>query len=198
MTVSLTKGARVDLRKGQSGLSRLMLGLGWDPVKKAKSGGFLSGLLGGGGQADSIDLDASALLFASGRHVDTVWFRQLQSRDGSIKHSGDNLTGDGDGDDESIMVDLDRLSGEVTHIVFTVNSFRGQTFNEVDNAVARVVDAGRNVELAKFVLSDKGGHTGVVMGVLSRGSGDWSFQAIGEPLDGQTAQDMAAKVVRYL
>ncbi len=197
MTVSLTKGARVDLRKGQSGLSRLMLGLGWDPAKKAKSGGFLSGLLGGG-QPESIDLDASALLFASGRHVDTVWFRQLQSRDGSIKHSGDNLTGDGDGDDETIMVDLDRLHAEVSHIVFTVNSFRGQTFNEVDNAVARVVDAARNVELAKFVLTDKGNHTGVVMGVLARGNGDWSFQAIGEPLDGRTAEDMASKVTRYL
>lgn len=199
MTVSLTKGARVDLRKRDAGLSRLMVGLGWDPAKKAKSGGFLSGLLGGGGgQADSIDLDASALLFSSGRHVDTVWFRQLKSRDGSIQHSGDNLTGDGDGDDETIMVDLDRLAADVTDIVFTVNSFRGQTFNEVDNAVARIVDAGRNNELAKFVLSDKGTHTGVVMGVLSRGTGDWSFRAVGEPVDGRTADDMATKVTRFL
>ena len=114
------------------------MGLGWDPVQKAKaSGGFLSRVFGGGDSgSDSIDLDASCILMdANKAAIDVVWFRQLQSKDGSIKHSGDNLTGEGDGDDETIHVNLERLPAAVKYLAFTVNSFRGQTCDEIIRAL---------------------------------------------------------------
>src|ERR1700710_686354 len=119
MTVSLSKGQRVSLEKRGGGtLTRVRMGLGWDAVKK-------KGLFGS--KKQSIDLDASALLFdVQGTLVDQVWFQQLDSREGSVHHTGDNLTGDGDGDDESIQVDLSRVPSGVNTLVFTVNSFTGQ------------------------------------------------------------------------
>lgn len=125
MSVSLTKNQTISLSKEAPSLTNLHIGLGWDPVKKT---GFLGRLTGG---SNEIDLDASVVLVdANKRVLDTVWFRQLKSTDGSVVHSGDNLTGEGDGDDEIIRVDLQRISREVAHLVVTVNSFRGQTFND--------------------------------------------------------------------
>ena len=131
MALTLSKNQSISLEKtAGTGLSNVSLGLGWDPVK---TGGFLSKLLGGGN--DSIDLDASCIVLdGEFAPIDVVWFRQLASKDGSIEHSGDNLTGDGDGDDETISVDLQRLPALAKHLVFTVNSFRGQTFDQVENA----------------------------------------------------------------
>ncbi|TKV84562.1 TerD family protein, partial [Pseudomonas aeruginosa] len=169
-----------------SGLTSVSLGLGWDPVK---SGGFLSKLLGGGN--DEIDLDASCILLDGNmKPVDLVWFRQLSSKDGSIKHSGDNLTGEGDGDDETINVDLQRLPASVQHLVFTVNSFRGQKFDQVENAYCRIVNNSKSQELARFNLAEKGQHTGVVMASLSRKGNDWDFKAIGQSTNGRTADDL--------
>lgn len=187
MAITLSKGQQITLEKQGGGtLTKVRMGLGWDPVKK---GGFLGGLLGGN---DSIDLDASCILFDSNKKpLDTVWFRQLQSRDGSIRHSGDNLTGEGDGDDEIIYVDLQKLPASVQSLVFTVNSFRGQTFNEVENAFCRLVDDTNQKELAKFNLAEKGRHTGVVMAVVAREGGGWSMKAIGRPSEGRTAADIA-------
>lgn len=194
MGVSLTKGQSIDLSKQAPGLSKLHLGLGWDPVKK---GGFFGKLLGGGN--DSIDLDAACLVFDGGKSlIDTVWFRQLQSKDGAIIHSGDNLTGDGDGDDEVIKIDLGRLPANVQHLVFTVNSYRGQTFNEVDNAFCRLVDESTRQELCRFSLTDKGSHSGVVMAVVSNQGGQWSMKAVGEPTMGKTAQEIAAVAARSI
>lgn len=122
--------------------------------------------------------------------VDLVWFRQLSSKDGSIKHSGDNLTGEGDGDDETINVDLQRLPASVQHLVFTVNSFRGQKFDQVENAYCRIVNNSKNQELARFNLAEKGQHTGVVMASLSRKGNDWDFKAIGQSTNGRTADDL--------
>ncbi|CAK9885518.1 MAG: Stress response protein SCP2 [Candidatus Erwinia impunctatus] len=128
--VSLSKNQTVSLSKVSSALSQLHFGLGWDPAKKKK--GFFGGLFGG---SDDIDLDANCILMdKSGRRIDTIWFCQLKSTCGSVVHSGDNLTGEGDGDDEIINVDLTRLPSDVEYLAFTVNSFRGQTFNDVDNA----------------------------------------------------------------
>lgn len=187
MVITLSKGQQITLEKqGGGSLTKVRMGLGWDPVKK---GGFLGGLLGGN---DSIDLDASCILFDSNKKpLDTVWFRQLQSRDGSIRHSGDNLTGEGDGDDEVIYVDLQKLPSSVQSLVFTVNSFRGQTFNEVENAFCRLVDDTSQKELAKFNLAEKGRHTGVVMAVVSREGSGWSMKAVGRPSDGRTVTDIA-------
>lgn len=196
MAVSLSKGQTISLEKAGSGLTRLHLGLGWDPVQKKK--GFLSGLLGGGGGGD-IDLDASCIVYDTNKSViDVVWFRQLRSSDSSIVHSGDNLTGAGDGDDEVIKVDVAALNAAAQHLVFLVSSFRGQTFDEVENAFCRILDDTNQAELCRYTLAEKGRHTGVVMGVMSRSGKGWSFKAVGEPADGRTAEDMSAAAARYI
>jgi tellurium resistance protein TerZ len=196
MSISLSKNQTVSLAKEAPSLTSLHIGLGWDPIKK--KAGFLGGLLGGGG-ADSIDLDASVIIAdANKRIIDEVWFRQLQSKDGSIKHSGDNLTGDGDGDDEYIRVDLTRLSKEAAHIVVTVNSFRGQTFNEVDNAFCRLVDEKTGKEICKYELREKGSNTGFVMAAISRDGNGWSVKALGAPTNGRTVKDLAAPALSLI
>jgi len=193
MALTLSKQQTISLEKtAGSALTSISLGLGWDPVKA----GFFGKLTGGGG---AIDLDASCILLDSNlKPIDLVWFRQLKSQDGSIKHSGDNRTGDGDGDDETIHVDLQRLPAAVQFLVFTVNSFTGQTFEKVENAYCRIVNAGNNSELARFNLSEKGGHTGIVMASLSRQNGGWEFKAIGKTTNGRTADDLVNLAVQAL
>lgn len=188
--VSLQKGQTVRLEKSGGGtLSRVAMGLGWD-VRKAKG---LLGMFGGGG--GDIDLDASCLLFdGSRRQIDQVWFRQLTSTDGSIVHSGDNRTGAGDGDDETINVDLARLPGSVETLMFTVNSFQGDTFDRIANAYCRLVDLTNGKELARFDLTGSGSHTGQIMARLTRGAGGWDMKAIGERTTGRTFHDMAGAI----
>jgi tellurium resistance protein TerZ len=193
MSVNLTKGQKVSLAKRGGGtLSVVRMGLGWDAVKKR-------GLFGGS-KSQSIDLDASALLFdGAGQLVDAVWFRQLQSRDGSVRHTGDNLTGDGDGDDESVIVDLTRLSPGTTQIVFTVNSFTGQDFSQIENAFCRLVDETTGEELARYDLSGSGRHNAQIMAKVSRaGSGEWTMTAIGATASGRTVQDLVPATAGYL
>ncbi|MBB6098652.1 tellurium resistance protein TerZ [Deinobacterium chartae] len=186
MSISLTKGQKISLEKEAGGqLTRVVMGLGWDAKKK---GGFL-GMFGGGAQ--EIDLDASCVMFdASGQIVDTVWFRQLQSRDGSIQHTGDNRTGAGDGDDEQIIVDLSRVPQSVTALVFVVNSFTGQNFSQVENAYCRLVDQATGREVARYNLSATGSHTAQVMSKVYRHGGEWKMHAIGENASGRTFQDL--------
>jgi tellurium resistance protein TerZ len=193
MSISLTKGQAISLEKTSGPkLAQVTMGLGWD-VKKSK--GFF-GLGGGGG---SIDLDASCLMFdASNQMVDQVWFRQLQSNDGSIRHSGDNRTGAGDGDDETINVNLEKLPANVVTLIFTVNSFTGDTFDRVENAFCRLVDASNRTEIAKYNLSSSGNHTGQVMAKVSRKTGEWVMTALGENSSGRTFQEMGASITRHL
>jgi tellurium resistance protein TerZ len=192
MSISLQKGQRVSLAKRGGGtLSVVRMGLGWDAVKKR-------GLFGS--RSQSIDLDASALLFdAGGRLVDAVWFRQLQSRDGSVQHTGDNLTGAGEGDDESVVVDLPRLPASITQIVFTVNSFTGQDFSQIENAFCRLVDETTNEELARYELSGSGRHNAQIMAKVGRGAdGGWTMTAIGATASGRTFQDLLPAVAGHL
>lgn len=190
MSISLSKGQALSLSKSNPGLSRVFMGLGWDPVKKG--GGFLGGIFGGGG-GGAIDLDASVIVFdASKKDLETVHFRNLKSSNGAILHDGDNLTGDGDGDDEVIHVDLSRLDPRAAHLVFTVNSFRGQTFKEVDNAVARLVDETNGREICSFTLREQGSHTGAVMASLSKGPDGWIMKAHGIPATGRTVSDLVS------
>ena len=186
MAISLTKNQTISLEKtAGSGLRNVTMGLGWDV---AKPKGFLAKLTGGG---DSIDLDASALFFdASGTLTDSVWFRQLKSKDGSVEHTGDNRTGAGDGDDEQIKVDLGRIPASVQTIVFTVNIFLGQDFGKVENAYCRLVNDQGKTEIARFNLSSGGAHTGQVMARLYREGQGWNMQALGTPSRGRTFQDM--------
>ncbi|WP_086606347.1 TerD family protein [Erythrobacter donghaensis] len=186
MGVSLQKSQSVSLAKeAPHGLSQITLGVGWDVAK----GGFFGGLFGGGGD---IDLDASCLTFDANKTVlEAVWFGKLTNAAGTIRHSGDNLTGEGEGDDESIAIKLDQLDGKVEYIVLTVNSFRGQTFDKVANAFGRVVDNKSGRELARFDISDSGPHTGLILATLSRSGGQWDFKAIGERTGGRTVHDLA-------
>lgn len=191
--VSLTKNQTISLTKSSPTLSLLTFGLGWDPLQ-AKKKGFLGGLFGGG--AGSIDLDASCILLnKNGNVLDTIWFGQLKSRCGAVVHSGDNLTGEGDGDDEVIRVNLDKLSANVEYLAFTVNSFRGQTFNDVENAHCRVLDQN-NQELARYELTEQGSHTGIIIASLSRHNGSWDFTAHGQAAQGRTIDDMKSDVLR--
>lgn len=194
MALTLSKNQSISLEKtGGAGLTKITLGLGWDPVKS----GFFGKLMGGGGE---IDLDASCILFDEQFNaVDLVWFRQLASKDGSIQHSGDNRTGEGDGDDESIRVDLEKLPPSVKYLALTCNSFTGQTFEKVENAYCRIVDDANRKELGRFNLAEKGGHTGVVMASLTRvGPQNWEFKAIGKTTNGRTADDLVNLAVEAL
>ena len=189
--VSLTKNQTVSLSKASAALNQLHFGLGWDPVQKKK--GFLGSLFGGGN--DSIDLDASCILLdKDGRILDTIWFRKLKSTCGAVVHSGDNLTGEGDGDDEVIKVNLSRLPANVEYLAFTVNSFRGQSFNDVENAFCRVVDQ-TGKELARYKLTEQGSHTGIVISSLRRNNGNWDFTALGHACRGRTIDDMHSDIV---
>lgn len=195
MAISLAKEQKISLSKESgNGLTKVFMGLGWDPVKPK---GFFGSLFGGDG--GSIDLDASCLMFDGQKNlVDTVWFRQLKSRDGSIVHTGDNLTGEGDGDDEVINVDLTRLPSNIQSLVFVITSFRGQTFDKVDSAFCRLVDASKNKELARYTLSDKTPVTAQIMAKVYRENGEWMMQALGVPTNGTVQNQLVGAVERYL
>lgn len=180
MSISLSKGDKINLEKTDGSLyETVKMGLGW----KGKGGLFSSG---------SIDLDASVLLFnKKGKLVDQVWFRQLASKDRNITHSGDDRVGAGSGDNEVITVQLSKLKEEIHSLIFTVNSFTGQTFDSVKKAFCRLVDSTNNSEIAKYDLSDCGGsHTGMVMAKLQRTSKGWKMEALGDTCQGRTFHDM--------
>lgn len=191
MSVSLSKGQTVSLKKSDGGgLTHVRMGLGWDAVKKK---GFF------GSKSQSIDLDASAVLYgAGGQVIDQVWFRQLKSKDGSVLHSGDNLTGDGDGDDESITVHLDRLPASITTLVFLVNSFTGQNFSQIENAFCRLVDETTGQEIARYELTGSGSHTAQVMAKVSRDGAGWSMTAIGAIANGRTFKDLLPAIAAHV
>jgi tellurium resistance protein TerZ len=190
MSISLATGQRISLDKEAGvALSAVRMGLGWDV---AKSKGFFGG-------GSSIDLDASCGVFDAERNLlDVVWFAQLVSNDGSIRHSGDNLTGAGDGDDETILVDLSRVPPAVKSLVFTVNSYRGQSFDTVQNAFCRIVNPQSGVEVARYNLSAQGGHTAMVMAKLYRHNDEWKMHAIGETASGRTFQDIVPAIAPHL
>lgn len=189
MAVNLEKGQKIDLKKADgTPLKRVFMGLGWDAA-----GGIFG--LGKG----HIDLDASCALYTENKVlVDAVSFMQLRSRDGSIVHSGDNLTGAGDGDDEVINVDLSSIPNNVHTIVFTINSYRGQTFDQVKNCFARLVDTSDNKEVCVYKLSEKGSHTGMIMAKVYRYNGGWKIAALGIPCNGATISNISEEIVRCL
>ncbi|GAA2265283.1 chemical-damaging agent resistance protein C [Streptomyces ruber] len=174
MGITLAKGGNVSLSKEAPGLSAVRVGLGWDV--RTTTG------------ADH-DLDASALLCdASGKVVSDrhfVFYNNLRSPDGSVEHTGDNLTGEGEGDDESIEVDLAAVPAEVAKIVFPVSiheaDARGQSFGQVRNAFIRVVNQADDREIARYDLSeDASTETAMVFGELYRYGGEWKFRAVGQ------------------
>ncbi|MGW1911307.1 TerD family protein [Streptomyces sp. NPDC002076] len=183
--VSLQKNQTVSLIKGgRPLLSQVKMGLGWEPAFHA---------------AD-IDLDASVIAYGPQRnHIDSCYFGKLTILNGAIRHSGDNLTGEGAGDDEVITVDLGRLSQEVTGLVFTVNSFSGQKFTEVAKAYCRLLDATTGEELVRFDLTHAEPQTGVLMAKLIRQfSGEWDMTALGDFVKARTVRNMVEPGARAL
>ncbi|MFZ2727226.1 MAG: TerD family protein [Methylococcaceae bacterium] len=201
MAINLQKGQKISLSKESGGnLDKIIMGLGWDAKKaEAKKGGFLGGLFSGGNAGASIDLDASCVLFDGQRKaVDTVFFAHLKSKDGSVVHTGDNLTGEGAGDDEQIIVDLNKVPENITALVFTVNSFSGQTFDTVENAYCRLIDQSNNQEIARYTLSAQGSHTAQIMAKLYRHNGEWKMHAIGENGTGRTIDNLIPQIINHL
>ena len=194
MAVNLVKGQKISLEKeAGTKLTKVTMGLGWDVVKKK---GFM-GL--GSGKQENIDLDASCVMFsAENKQIDAAWFMQLRSFDGSVVHTGDNLTGAGDGDDEQINVDLERVPEKIKTLMFVVNSFTGQTFSQVENAFCRIIDQTNGREIARYQLTGEGNHTAQIMAKLYRHNNEWKMQAIGEYAQGKTFKDLMPVMNAYL
>lgn len=182
MPISLQKGQKVDLTKGNPSLRHVLVGLGWDVNKY--DGGF------------DFDLDASAfLLGANGQTPDTdafVFYGNLKHPSGAVEHMGDNLTGEGDGDDEQVVVDLAAIPQNIEKIAFTVTIYeaekRRQNFGQVANAYIRIVDSDTNQELIRYDLGeDFSIETAIVVGEIYRYNGEWKFNAVGSGFQGGLA-----------
>lgn len=200
MAINLQKKQPFNLSKAAAGLNSVFFGLGWEPAKP-KSSGLFGAIFGGGGTPKNIDLDASCLAYDSNKNlIGTVWFRDKNARslNGAVRHSGDNLTGDGDGDDEIIEVDLQQLPANVATLVFTICSFQGQTFNEIEEASVRVVNRATGAELAKFRLTDSSNTTANIMAKLYKVDGEWQIEALGIPANGRTALDLQHVATDYI
>ncbi|MFJ3128226.1 TerD family protein [Streptomyces sp. NPDC086993] len=183
--VSLQKNQTVSLVKaGRPLLSQVKMGLGWEPAFRGKD----------------IDLDASVIAYGPNRnHLDSCYFGKLSILNGAIKHSGDNLTGEGAGDDEVIVVDLGRIPAEATGLVFTVNSFTGQKFTEVAKAYCRLIDAATGEELVRFDLTGAEPQTGVMMAkLIKQFSGEWEMTAMGDFVKSRTVRGMVKPAAQAL
>jgi stress response protein SCP2 len=183
--VSLQKNQTVSLVKGgKPFLSSVRMGLGWEPAFRSKN----------------IDLDASVIAYGPQRnHVASCYFGKLTILNGAVQHSGDNLTGEGAGDDEAITVHLGGLPPEVTGLVFTVNSFSGQKFSQVAKAYCRLLDAATGEELVRFDLTNSEPRTGVMMAkLIKQFSGEWEMTAMGEFVDSRTVKGMVKPAAQAL
>jgi len=178
MAISLTKGGNVNLSKEAPSMTKMTIGLGWNP--RATDG-------------QAFDLDAIAFLLGANDKVrtdtDFIFFNNKKSADGGVEHTGDNKTGEGDGDDEQLIVDLTKVGADVNKIVFCVTIYqgqeRGQNFGQVSNAFIRVVNQGDQKEVARFDLSeDSSTETAMVFGELYKHNGEWKFRAVGQGFNG--------------
>ncbi|MCH7378806.1 MULTISPECIES: TerD family protein [Acinetobacter] len=181
MAISLNKGGNLSLSKTDPNLVRILIGLGWD--ERATDGA-------------AFDLDASAFLLTATGKVrgdhDFIFYNQLKSQDGSVEHTGDNRSGQGDGDDETLLVDLSKVSPEIEKIAITVTihdaQTRGQNFGQIANAFIRVVNQDTNVEVVRFDLAeDYSTETAMVFGEVYRHNGEWKFKAVGQGYAGGLA-----------
>lgn len=181
MSVSLSKGGNVSLSKSAPGLTKLVIGLGWDT---RSTDGF------------EFDLDGSAFLLTSNGKVrsdsDFIFYNNLVAADGSVAHTGDNRTGEGDGDDESLIVHLDKLPASIDKIAVTVTiheaESRKQSFGQVSNAFIRCVNGDNNQEIARFDLTeDASTETAMIFGEIYRHNGEWKFRAVGQGFAGGLA-----------
>ena len=198
MVINLTKGQSIVLSKNEYDLSRLTMALGWD-VAQAKKGLF------GRSSGASFDLDSYALMLGENGKLkaykeDVIYYSHLESKDKTVVHSGDNLTGEGEGDDEQIVVKLSALAEQYHKIILGVNIYNGkernQHFGMVENAYVRAVDAAGK-EIARYRLSNDPSYEGklnMLMGEVYREGGEWKFKALGNPL----AEDMNGVVGSFM
>ena len=204
MSINLQKGQKIDLTKGSTGLKKVMVGLGWDEVKK--NTGFFSSLFKP--SPENIDCDASVIICGeNGKLISkdvkqsVVYFGNLKHSSGAIVHQGDNLTGAGDGDDEQIMVDISRLPSDVSKVVFVVNIYdarrKGQHFGMIENAFIRLVNMGNNQEICRYNLSENyNDMTGLIVGEIYRKGSEWKFNAIGQPVREASRLDSILSIYR--
>jgi tellurium resistance protein TerD len=188
MAINLQKGQRISLTKEAPGLTKIICGLGWDIAKKS-GGGFFSNF---GKATQDYDLDAAVICLDEAGKLkdmqDLIYFANLSHQSGAIVHQGDNLTGEGDGDDEVIIIDLAKIPAQISKLVFTVNIYdcvtRNQDFSQVENSFVRLVNMSNNLEMARFNLSGKdyAGATGLILAEVYRHNGEWKMGAIGNPV----------------
>lgn len=181
MAISLSKGGNLSLTKTDPNLVRILVGLGWD--ERSTDGA-------------SFDLDASAFLLGASGKVrgdhDFIFYNQLRSADGAIEHTGDNRSGQGDGDDESLLVNLSQISPEIEKVAITVTihdaAARNQNFGQIANAFIRIVNQDNGIEIVRFDLAeDYSTETAMVFGELYRHNGEWKFRAVGQGYAGGLA-----------
>lgn len=201
MAISLAKGQKISLTKDNAGLSKVRVGLGWDQVKKS-SGGLFGSLFGGSAGGAEIDIDASVFMLGeNGKAIGStpiVYFGKLASDCGSIRHAGDNRTGAGDGDDETIIVDLSRVPSNVHKLSFVVNIYNGtknnQHFGMIENAFIRLVDDRNGSELIRYNLTDDyNGKLAVFVADMYRDGSEWKFSAVGEGTTDTGLNDMSRR-----
>lgn len=193
MSINLQKGQRISLAKESPGLTRVMCGLGWDVMPK--QGGILALLRG----SQDCDLDASVICLDANERVNNaanvIYFGNLNHTSDAITHLGDNLTGEGSGDDEQVLVDLAKVPGNIHKLVFVVNIYecakRKQDFSQIRNAFVRLVDLADNREIARYNLSgaDYADKTGAIMAEIYRQDGDWKMVALGTGVNVNSLQD---------
>jgi len=192
MAVNLQKGQKISLTKDNESLDKIILGLGWD--QQEVKGGFFSRI-----KSANIDCDATALLLKNGKVVsdkDIIYFGNLKHKSGSVVHTGDNLTGEGEGDDEQIIVELKKVPEDYDRIVLVVNIYsakqKNQHFGMIRNAFIRVVNAKNNQEICRYNLTENyEGLTALIFGEVYRHNGEWKFNAMGQGTNDLNIMELA-------
>ncbi|RDI54576.1 TerD family protein [Nocardia mexicana] len=181
-------------RSSGAPIDHIVMGLGWDPThpRQRKSWWWWFG----GGKTE-IDLNSAALLFTGDQLVDVVYHERLGTDDGSVRHHGDSVTGEGPGDDEVISVDFTRLPEQVTTIVLLVTCYSGQTFEGIERAYCRLLDDEAGIEITRYRLP-AGPYSGLVMGVLERGASGWQFRQVAEGITAAHPVDAVPLLGKYL
>ena len=183
MSINLQKGQKIDLTKGNSNIKKLIIGLGWD-TSNSKT---------------NIDCDTSVLVLDNNDKLkEMVYFGNKNSTDNAIIHSGDNLTGYGDGDDEIILINIPAIEQSISKLIFVVNIYkcddRKQDFGMVKNAYIRIINESTKEELAKFNLTDDyAGRTALLTGEIYKYNGEWKFNALGQGSNDKSLREMASK-----
>ena len=201
MAINLQKGQRINLEKTNgSKLQNICVGINWGAIEK-------KGMFGLGKTKEAVDLDASCALYDDNKKMtDIIYFGNLKSKDGAVKHSGDDQSGDMGGDDgldnEVITLDFSQLNPAITYAAFVLNSFRGQDFGTIPFASIRIYEGTAkrvNEIFATYdIASGAGfaGHVSMVMGVFYKRNGEWKFNAIGEPTKDKKLEETIATVTK--